>query len=64
MCLYRGRGRFDVRAPPPHSCSPVGVGDDVAFDLFLIHELNVTVHAFDSTPSSVDWIRQNAFPAR
>jgi hypothetical protein len=31
-----------------------GVGTDISFDLELIGELGVTIHAFDPTPKSID----------
>ena len=35
----------------------VGVGPDVTFDLEMVERFGCTVHAFDSTPKSVDWVR-------
>ncbi|NNE35221.1 MAG: FkbM family methyltransferase [Rhodothermales bacterium] len=35
----------------------VGVGTDITFDLALIGEKAVTVHAFDPTKASIDWLR-------
>lgn len=40
-----------------------GVGEDVSFDLSLIEELGVTVHAFDPTPKSIRWVESRAFPS-
>ena len=39
-----------------------GVGLDISFDLALIDRYGLTVHAFDPTPKSVDWIRQQKLP--
>jgi FkbM family methyltransferase len=39
-----------------------GVGEDISFDLALIHAYGVTVHAFDPTPRSVDWVRAQRLP--
>ena len=33
-----------------------GVGEDISFDLKLIEEFGLSVHAFDPTPRSVKWI--------
>lgn len=35
-----------------------GVGEDISFDLDLIHRCGVSVHAFDPTPRSVRWVRE------
>ncbi|MBT8082352.1 MAG: FkbM family methyltransferase [Gammaproteobacteria bacterium] len=42
----------------------VGVGDLIDFDLGLIDDHNVTVHAFDPTPFARDWVEQQALPDR
>lgn len=39
-----------------------GVGDDVTFDLALIQEHGLTVHAFDPTPKSLAWVQRQDFP--
>ncbi|NJK52375.1 MAG: FkbM family methyltransferase [Leptolyngbyaceae cyanobacterium SU_3_3] len=36
----------------------VGVGQDISFDLEMMKRFGVTVHAFDPTPKSIDWVRQ------
>jgi len=36
-----------------------GVGEDISFDLALIDKYNVFIHAFDPTPSSIDYINNN-----
>jgi len=47
----------------PHSISPAsivysfGVGEDVSFELALIRQFGATVHAFDPTPRSLQWLR-------
>ncbi|MDY6980759.1 MAG: FkbM family methyltransferase [Pseudomonadota bacterium] len=33
-----------------------GVGEDIDFDLVLIDQYDLVVHAFDPTPSTVDWL--------
>lgn len=40
----------------------VGIGDNITFDLDLIDRLGVTVHAFDPTPASVAWVREQCLP--
>ena len=39
-----------------------GVGQDVSFDLALIECFGVTVHAFDPTPRSSEWVRAQQLP--
>ena len=40
----------------------VGVGRDVTFDLALIERFGCTVHAFDPTPHSRDWVATQSLP--
>ena len=40
----------------------LGVGDSIAFDLQIIKNCGSTVHAFDPTPFSVEWIGRQALP--
>ncbi|MCS7084742.1 MAG: FkbM family methyltransferase [Bacteroidia bacterium] len=35
-----------------------GIGTDVSFDLGLIERFGVTVHAFDPTPASIEWVKK------
>ena len=39
-----------------------GVGHDISFDLAMISQFGCTVHAFDPTPRSIDWVRRQALP--
>jgi FkbM family methyltransferase len=39
-----------------------GVGEDISFDLELIHRFQVRLHAFDPTPRSIEWIRRQTLP--
>jgi len=39
-----------------------GVGKDISFDLALIEKFGCTVHAFDPTPKSLEWIKQQETP--
>jgi FkbM family methyltransferase len=41
-----------------------GVGEDVSFDLAMIERFGVTVHAFDPTPRSIEWVRGQQLPDR
>jgi len=42
----------------------LGVGDGISFDLALIKQFGVEVHAFDPTPASANWLEdQHAPPA-
>jgi len=34
----------------------LGVGEDIEFDQQIIKQFGVTVHAFDPTPNSIEWI--------
>jgi hypothetical protein len=35
-----------------------GVGEDVSFYLDIISKYGLTVHAFDPTPRSIDWVKK------
>ena len=39
-----------------------GVGTDISFDLALIDKFGSTIHAFDPTPKSIEWIKQQSLP--
>ncbi|MFC1652374.1 FkbM family methyltransferase [Planctomycetota bacterium] len=41
-----------------------GVGEDITFDLELINKYGVTIHAFDPTPRSIEWIHKQNTPGR
>ena len=41
-----------------------GVGEDASFDLALINKFNLTVHAFDPTPKSIEWVGKKNFSNR
>jgi FkbM family methyltransferase len=40
------------------------VGYDISFDLALIEQYGVELHAFDPTPLSLNWIRRQTTPSR
>jgi FkbM family methyltransferase len=42
----------------------VGVGRDISFDVELIRRFGLTVHAFDPTPRSVQWLKTASPPSR
>jgi FkbM family methyltransferase len=39
-----------------------GVGEDISFDLELIERFGATVHAFDPTPRSIEWVAGQSLP--
>ena len=40
----------------------VGVGSNIDFDVELINSLGATVHAFDPTPRSIEWVKSQKLP--
>lgn len=64
---HRGSGEWTI-CPAPISTSSVvysfGVGTDVSWDLAMIQHHGVTVHAFDPTPGSVQWVKARTWPAQ
>ncbi|MBK3518561.1 FkbM family methyltransferase [Carboxylicivirga marina] len=36
-----------------------GIGEDISFDQQLMNQCKCTVHGFDPTPRSIDWVRKN-----
>jgi len=39
-----------------------GVGEDASFDMALIEKYGLTIHAFDPTPRSIEWVKKQNFP--
>jgi FkbM family methyltransferase len=39
-----------------------GIGTDASFDTEIINHFNVTIHAFDPTPKSIEWFKKQHFP--
>lgn len=39
-----------------------GIGEDASFDTELIEKFNLKVHAFDPTPKSIEWVKEQNFP--
>jgi FkbM family methyltransferase len=59
-----GGWTFNPTALDAHSVVySAGIGDDISFDLGLIERFGVTVHAFDPTPKSLEWLRSQPLPA-
>jgi FkbM family methyltransferase len=42
----------------------LGVGRDISFERALIDRYGLTVHAFDPTPLSLDWLKTQELPQR
>jgi len=40
----------------------LGIGEDISFDLALIHRFGVNIHAFDPTPRVKIWLSSQAIP--
>ena len=41
-----------------------GVGNDISFDLALIERFGSTIHAFDPTPKSIQWVKDQKLPEK
>ncbi len=57
-------GGWDIVAAELDSDSVVysiGIGEDASFDVALIDKWSLTVHAFDPTPKSIEWVRKQGF---
>jgi FkbM family methyltransferase len=54
--------RYTVGAGQEVFAYSFGVGHDISFDLEIISRFGCTVHAFDPTPRSTDWVRHQALP--
>lgn len=39
-----------------------GVGEDITFDLALMRQFKVVIHAFDPTPKSINWVLAQHLP--
>ncbi|MDD2822968.1 MAG: FkbM family methyltransferase [Candidatus Daviesbacteria bacterium] len=39
-----------------------GIGTDISFDLDLIKKYSLTINAFDPTPKSLEWLKQQKIP--
>ncbi len=38
-----------------------GIGEDASFDAALVEKYGLTVHAFDPTPKSIEWVKKQGF---
>lgn len=38
-----------------------GVGEDISFDLKLMEQYHLNIHAFDPSPRSIDWVKRQNF---
>lgn len=47
---------------PDSAVYSFGVGNCVGWDLEMIRRFGVTVHAFDPTPASIDWVARQRVP--
>ncbi len=41
-----------------------GIGEDISFDLAMIERTGATVHAFDPTPRSLEWLKTQELPEK
>jgi hypothetical protein len=41
-----------------------GVGEDASFDTAMIEKFDLTIHAFDPTPKSIEWVKRQGFSDR
>jgi FkbM family methyltransferase len=41
-----------------------GIGENASFDTALIDRFNLTIHAFDPTPKSIEWVKRQGFTER
>jgi FkbM family methyltransferase len=39
-----------------------GIGEDLSFDIALIHRFGLFIHAFDPTPKSIGWVHKQVLP--
>lgn len=60
---YGGWSVYSERLNAQSIIYSFGVGEDISFDLELIHQHKCPVHAFDPTPRSIAWVKSQAFPA-
>jgi len=60
---YGGYALCPTAINPQSVVYSFGVGFDVSFDLELIAQRGVTVHAFDPTPRSIEWVGKQSLPA-
>ncbi len=59
---YGGYAIDPLRVPQDAIVYSLGVGEDISWDLALIHRYGVTVHAFDPTPRVKEWLSSQTLP--
>lgn len=62
-----GYGGWDIYEEGLNANSIVysfGVGEDASFDISIIKKFGVIVNAFDPTPKSIAWVKQQNFPSK
>lgn len=59
---YGGWPVIPARLPKNPVVFSFGVGEDISFDLGMIERFGATVHAFDPTPRSKQWIKSQSLP--
>lgn len=42
----------------------IGIGEDASFDTALIKKFGLTIHGFDPTPRSIEWVKKQGFSDR
>lgn len=58
--VYQGGWHFHPDILNSHSVIySFGVGDNIDFDLAVISEFDLEVHAFDPTPATIEWLEKN-----
>lgn len=60
-------GSHTVPAGTLHSTSIVysfGIGTDVSFDAGVMEQFGCTIHGFDPTPKSIEWVKQQSLDDR
>jgi FkbM family methyltransferase len=66
---YLGASSYGAWAIDPRDIGPqsvvysFGVGEDVSWDVMMIERFCVQIHAFDPTPKSIAWVRQQTLPS-
>ncbi|GAB4517416.1 MAG: hypothetical protein OHK0046_23940 [Anaerolineae bacterium] len=48
--------------PPTPRVYAFGVGEDITFDLAMIERFSAQVYAFDPTPRSINWVKEQVLP--
>ena len=48
---------------PASTVYSLGAGEEISFDLELIERFGVTVHAFDPTPRTIEWLQRQTLSA-